>query len=260
MHSRIFNQFLSLEAASAILLFLMAALAMLLANLPATSFAVQFTGVSLFIINDGLMTLFFLIVGLELKREIVNGQLSSPSRIALPAIAGIGGMIVPACFYFLINSNHPDALRGWATPVATDIAFALGVLSLFKRRVPHTLKLFLLTLAIFDDLGAIVIIAIFFSDKLSLYYLSTAAILMISLYIFNRRSVSSLIPYLTVGLLIWICLWQGGVHPTISGILLAFMIPDPISKTNPTDQCHTIKCQPVSVFGQARVTKFDHEP
>lgn len=226
MRIRILRRFLALESSSGIILFLMAILAMIWANSPFDYLHQQFVDSSLFWINEGLMAIFFLVVGMELKRGFLEGQLSKFSQIALPAIGALGGMIVPALIYVAFNTPDLEKLAGWSTPVATDIAFALGVLSLFGNRVPVGLKLFLLALAIFDDLGAILIIALFYSHGISISWLFQAAVLMIMLFSFNRLSVSSLIPYLVVGVGLWWCLLHSGVHPTIAGVLLAFMIPN----------------------------------
>jgi len=219
------RQFLQLESSSAIVLFFMALMGMIWANSPLAFVYQQFAGVSLFWINEGLMTVFFLVVGLELKRNFVEGGLSRPSQVMLPLVAGIGGMIVPALIYLFINHANPIALKGWATPVATDIAFALGVLSIFGKRVPVTLKLFLLMLAIFDDLGAIFIIALFYSKGLSCLWLGAAAIIVFILYLLNLSSVKRLSLYLFLGALLWVCFLLSGIHPTIAGVLLACLIP-----------------------------------
>ncbi len=176
-------------------------------------------------INDGLMAVFFLLVGLEVKREILEGHLSRFADIALPGIAAVGGMVVPAVVYAIFNSSDPVAMRGWAIPTATDIAFALGILSLFGSRVPGPLKIFLLTLAIIDDLGAIVIIAAFYSTDISMGMLIGAGLAITALVAFNRLGVQRKLPYLLVGLVMWIFLVKSGVHATLSGVALAFCMP-----------------------------------
>ncbi len=176
-------------------------------------------------INDGLMAVFFLLIGLEVKREVLVGQLSSRSQIILPGIAALGGMLVPALVYVLINLGDSTALNGWAIPAATDIAFALGILALLGDRVPSSLKIFLLALAIMDDLGAIVIIAIFYSGDLSVTMLVLSSICLVTLVILNRLRVVSLAPYLWVGAFLWIFVLKSGVHATLAGVALAFAIP-----------------------------------
>lgn len=176
-------------------------------------------------VNDGLMAVFFFLVGLELKRELVDGELSSPDKIILPAIAAVGGMAVPAAIYAWFNWNDSEAMRGWAIPAATDIAFALGILTLLGSRVPTALKIFLVSLAIIDDIGAIIIIAIFYTADLSVTSLVTAAICLIVLFILNKRGTTSLTPYLLVGLVLWVSVLKSGVHATLAGVALAFFIP-----------------------------------
>ncbi len=183
-------------------------------------------------INDALMALFFLLVGLELKREILVGQLSSPSQIALPAIAAIGGIVIPSLIYIWFNQDDPIAMKGWAIPAATDIAFALGVLALLGSRVPASLKLFLLALAIIDDIAAIIIIAVFYSGDLSTSSLIVAGGALIVLAFLNIRNTTSIATYLIVGLVLWIAVLKSGVHATLAGIVLAFFIPLRGSKTN----------------------------
>jgi NhaA family Na+:H+ antiporter len=176
-------------------------------------------------INDGLMAVFFFLIGLEIKREFIEGELSDPARIILPAIAAIGGMVVPALIYIAMNHGDAHALAGWAIPTATDIAFALGVLSLFGNRVPHTLKLFLLTLAVLDDLGAIIIIAVFYSADLSLVSLGVAATAIAVLFLLNLGGVTRITPYILVGIVLWVSVLKSGVHATLAGVLLALFIP-----------------------------------
>lgn len=219
------KQFLQLESAGGVILFAMAILALLWANSPFAYLHQYFISKSLFLINDGLMAIFFLVIGLELKRGYLEGQLSKLSQVLLPLVAAIGGMVIPALIYLWVNHANPITIKGWATPVATDIAFALGVLSLLGRRVPVSLKLFLLALAVFDDIGAIIIISLFYSTSLSCIYLWLSLTVVLLLLLLNVLSVRSLIPYILIGILLWICLLNSGVHPTIAGVLLAFTIP-----------------------------------
>jgi NhaA family Na+:H+ antiporter len=171
------------------------------------------------------MAVFFLLVGLEIKREVLDGQLSSVSQIALPGIAAVGGMIVPALIYAFFNFNYPGALNGWAIPAATDIAFALGVMTLLGSRVPLSLKLFLLTLAIIDDLGAIVIIAVFYTGKLSFVSLALAGVAVAALAAMNLLGVKRIAAYVIVGVVLWMCVLKSGVHATLAGVALALAIP-----------------------------------
>ncbi len=176
-------------------------------------------------INDGLMAVFFFLVGLEIKREILEGELSSPSQVVLPAVGAVGGMAVPALIYTWMNHGDPVAMSGWAIPVATDIAFALGILSLLGDRVPRGLKVFLLTLAIFDDLGAILVIALFYTSNLSLAALGVAALAGLGLFLMNRRGIASIAAYFFVGMILWVSMLKSGVHATLAGVLAAFAIP-----------------------------------
>ena len=233
------QRFFQLEAASGLLLIAAAVLALLISNSPFAHFysslldvpvAVQVGALNiakplLLWINDGLMAIFFLLVGLELKREVVYGQLATPSQIVLPGAAAIGGMLVPALVYAWFNQGDSEAMRGWAIPMATDIAFALGVLALLGSRVPTSLKLFLMTLAIIDDLGAIIVIALFYSSELSSLSLMLAGAALIGLFALNRMGVRQLGPYLLLGLFLWVCVLKSGVHATLAGVALAFFIP-----------------------------------
>jgi NhaA family Na+:H+ antiporter len=176
-------------------------------------------------INDGLMAIFFFFVGLELKREILEGELSDRRNIVLPALAAIGGMIAPALIYVAFNSGDEVALQGWAIPAATDIAFALGILALLGSRVPIGLKVLLVSIAIFDDLGAILIIALFYTSNLSLNALLVTIPLLLFLFVLNRRGVTSTMPYMLVGILVWVAVLKSGVHATLAGVVLAFFIP-----------------------------------
>ncbi|MEY3338535.1 MAG: Na+/H+ antiporter NhaA [Pseudomonadota bacterium] len=194
-------------------------------------------------INDGLMAVFFLLVGLEIKRELLEGELSDRRRAALPVMGAIGGMIVPAGIYAAINFNSPHTLSGWPIPSATDIAFALGVLSLVRRHVVPGLRVFLLGLAIIDDLGAIILIAILFTTDLSGQVLMLAGVCAVILALLNRFGVERLLPYLAVGFFLWLAVLKSGVHPTIAGVVLGAMIP---RKAMPKIE-HTL--QPWVVFG-----------
>ncbi len=233
------REFLALEAAGGILLAGAAAAAMALANSPLERWYGAFLdtpvevragafGIAkplLLWINDGLMAVFFFLVGLELKREVQEGELSRPSQIALPAVAAAGGMAAPAAIYAALNWGSPATLQGWAIPAATDIAFALGVLSLLGGRVPASLKVFLLTLAILDDLGAIVIIALFYTANLAPPSLGVAAAALAGLAALNRAGVQRVAPYLLVGLVLWASVLKSGVHATLAGAALALFIP-----------------------------------
>jgi Na+:H+ antiporter, NhaA family len=176
-------------------------------------------------INDGLMAIFFFLVGLEIKRELIEGELSSPRQAALPAIAAIGGMAMPAAVYLLFNSGTPETMAGWAIPAATDIAFAMGVVSLLRNRVPESLKIFLLALAIIDDLGAIIIIAIFYTADLSLLALGLTSIGVAVLIAMNRCGVQRLWAYVLVGIYVWACVLESGVHATLAGSIVGLCIP-----------------------------------
>jgi len=233
------REFLKLEAASGILLIGAMVLALLCANTPLaglydlflqTPVQVRVGGLDLvkpllLWINDGLMAIFFLLIGLEVKREVLEGELSSLPQIVLPAIAAVGGMVVPACIYAFFNWGDPGRLSGWAIPAATDIAFALGVLALLGNRVPGALKLFLMTLAILDDLGAIVIIAIFYTSDLSILSMTLAVVAIAVLVALNRFGVTRIAAYMVVGVFLWVCVLKSGVHATLAGVVLAFAIP-----------------------------------
>ncbi len=233
------QEFLRLEGAAGILLMIAAGLAMIVANTPLAQWYTAFLDMPVEIrigafelakpmflwINDGLMAVFFLLVGLELKREILEGHLSSLSQASLPAVAAIGGMVVPAGFFAWMNWGDESAMRGVAIPTATDIAFALGVLSLLGNRVPAVLKAFLLGVAIFDDLGAILIIAIFYTSELSVSSLVIAAICIAALAIINRLDVRRPAAYTVIGVALWIAVLKSGVHATLAGVVMAMFIP-----------------------------------
>jgi len=226
-----FQRFAESEASGGLVLMASAAVGMAVAN---SALAGSYTellhtkvaGLSvLHWINDGLMALFFLLVGLEIKREILAGELDNWPRRALPFIAALGGMIAPALIFFAINWQTPETWRGWAIPTATDIAFALGVLSLFGSRIPNSLKVFLTSLAIMDDLGAILIIAIFYASDLSTLALGLAALLTVALFALNWFGVVRLSPYLLLGVLLWGAMLFSGIHATLAGVVLAMTIP-----------------------------------
>ena len=227
----ILRAFFRQEASGGIVLMTSAALALIVANStlgPAyfDTLHVDLAGMSLLHwINDGLMALFFLLVGLEIKRELAEGALSTWPRRALPGIAAAGGMIVPALIYVALNAGSPETLRGWAIPAATDIAFALGVLALLGSRAPVSLKIFLTALAILDDLGAVLIIAFFYASELSLTYLGLAALTLAALFALNRAGITRLAFYLVLGAVLWVFVLKSGIHATLAGVALAAAIP-----------------------------------
>ncbi len=236
---QVIREFLQLESSGGILLIAVSALAMILANSPLGNgyqgllrlpFEIRLGSFELakpiFLwVNDGLMAIFFLLIGLEVKREVLEGQLSDLSQVALPGLAAIGGMVVPAFIYVAFNRGDAQALNGWAIPAATDIAFALGILSLLGTAVPTSLKILLLTIAIIDDLAAISIIAIFYTGDLSLTSLALAAGALVVLVLMNRLGVTRIAAYTLVGILLWIFVLRSGVHATLAGVALAFAIP-----------------------------------
>ena len=236
---QLIQRFLKLESAGGILLLFSAAVAMLLANSPLSSQYNDFLNlpVSLQIgsfsinktlihwINDGFMAVFFVLVGMEVKKELFEGALSSYQQAIFPAIAAVGGMIVPALVYWFIAKQDPTLANGWAIPMATDIAFALGIMALLSKQVPLPLKIFLLALAIIDDLGAIVVIALFFSHELSVQALIFSGISILTLVLLNRFRVSALCAYMVVGAILWASVLKSGVHATLAGVIIGFCIP-----------------------------------
>ena len=234
-----FKWFFKLEAASGLLLLVSAIAALIISNSNLSSIYFETLESYIFIglngfgikltilhwINDALMAIFFFFVTLEIKREFLEGELSSPKQASLPIIAAIGGMLVPAMIYVYFNYQNGETLNGWAIPSATDIAFSLGVLSLLGSRVPISLKVFLTALAIIDDLGAIIIIAFFYTSNLSIKYLALFLVIFVCLIFINKLKIKRFIPYLLLGLILWFFTHESGIHATISGVLLATVIP-----------------------------------
>ena len=240
------TNFLKLESSGGILLMLAAIVAMIFANTPLSIYydlilstpveirvgALEVAKPLLLWINDGLMAVFFFLVGLELKRELIEGELSNKRNIILPGIGAIGGMLVPALIYMYFNYDDPVALQGWAIPAATDIAFALGVLMLLGSRVPTSIKIFLTSLAIFDDIGAILIIAIFYTEQISMTAIVVVLACIPVLFFFNFRNYEVKSLYILVGIIMWTATLKSGVHATLAGVMLAMFIPIK-SKVNP---------------------------
>ncbi|NRH24687.1 Na(+)/H(+) antiporter NhaA [Pantoea stewartii] len=229
--SGVVSEFIISPAAGGIILILASAAAVTVANSPLSEryeAALKFNAAGLSVehwVNDGLMAIFFLFVGLEIKRELLAGQLATWSQRALPGFAALGGLALPALIYAGFNSGNEETLRGWAIPAATDIAFALGILTLLGKRVPASLKIFLSALAILDDMGAVAIIAIFYTSHISLIMLGGTAVPALLMFMMNRCGVKSLVPYLLAGFVMWFFMLQSGVHATVAGILMALFIP-----------------------------------
>ncbi len=233
------KEFFQFKASGGVLLIIATILAMTIENSPLNGYYDALLGIPVEIrfgefeiakplllwVNDGLMAIFFFLIGLEIKRELLDGELSDPARVVLPVIAAMGGMAAPAIIYSAINWGDPVAMKGWAIPSATDIAFALGVIALLGTRVPSSLKIFLMTLAIVDDLGAIVVIAIFYTTSLSIFSLVTALCVIVLLYLLNRRGVIDLAPYLLLSVVLWAAVLKSGVHATLAGVVAALFIP-----------------------------------
>ncbi|MGN6464959.1 MAG: Na+/H+ antiporter NhaA [Rhizobiaceae bacterium] len=227
----VFREFLDSEASGGLVLMASAALALIVANSPLAP--AYFGALHAYLgplsvshwVNDGLMAVFFLLVGLEIKREALDGQLSTWPRRVLPGLAAAGGMVAPALIYLALNAGDAETVRGWAIPTATDIAFALGVLSLLGDRVPASLKVFLTALAIIDDLGAVIIIALFYTGGLSLPWLGAAAVVLAALVALNRMGVLKLAPYVILGVILWVVVLKSGIHATLAGVALALTIP-----------------------------------
>ena len=231
--------FLKLESVSGIILMASALLAMIVANSPLSVYysllldvpvevrvgSLEIAKPLLLWINDGLMAVFFFMIGLELKREIMEGELSNPANVILPAIAALGGIVAPVAIFLYVNWGDTDGINGWAIPAATDIAFALGLLMLLGPRVPVALKVFLVSLAIFDDIAAIAIIAAFYTSALSIQALVVTGICLVILAIMKKRGVSSIAAYLCIGLIMWVSVLKSGIHATLAGVALAAFIP-----------------------------------
>ncbi len=233
------KKFIHHESASGVLLIFAAAIALILDNSPlawvydgflATPMAVEVSELViqkplLLWINDGLMAVFFLLIGLEIKRELIEGELSSPKKALLPCVAAIGGLVAPALIFYYFNQDSPENLKGWGVPVATDIAFALGILSLVGKRIPSSLKILLLSLAIIDDICAVLIIAFFYTENLSVMSLGLAGFGLAIAIAFNIYGIKRITPYILIGVFMWVCVLKSGVHATLAGIVLAFTIP-----------------------------------
>ena len=254
----VIRNFVKLESSSGIILLFAGLVALILSN---SSFADAFnhilhlklyfgTNLPLFYksiqhwVNDGAMVIFFFCIGLEIKREFLEGELSMPSQAILPVIAAVGGMAVPAIFYLLFNFNNPETFQGWAIPSATDIAFSLGVLSLLGKRVPMSLKIYLMALAIIDDLGAIIIIALFYSSGLEPLSLFVVLFILFFLYLCNKRNLQNIWIYIFLGFLLWIFIQNAGIHATIAGVLLAIFIPHEKTKQGSLLTCAESKLHP----------------
>lgn len=238
-NDNLITEFLKMESAGGIVLMLSAVIAMIFANSPWQGYynlildtpvgvrvgPLEIAKPLLLWINDGLMAVFFFLVGLELKREILEGELSDRKKIVLPAAGAIGGMLMPALIYIFFNYDNPMAMKGWAIPAATDIAFALGVLALLGSRVPASIKIFLASLAIFDDIGAIIIIALFYTANISMTSLIVVMICLVILTILNRSNSCTTSVYIVIGVVMWVAMLKSGVHATLTGVVLAMFIP-----------------------------------
>lgn len=239
MPLRALQQFIKIESSAGVLLVVAIAAALLVANSPLQHLYSGLLDLPLIValgdfgiekplllwVNDGLMAIFFLLIGLEVKRELLEGELSSRDQVVLPAICALGGFVVPALIYLLFNSSDPEAIGGWAIPAATDIAFALGILMMLGSRVPLALKVFLTSIAIFDDIAAILVIAAFYTDSLSVVSLGLGALGVAALVALNQAKVIRLAPYMLVGIFVWICVLKSGVHATLAGFVLGLTIP-----------------------------------
>ena len=239
MPLRFMREFIKLESAAGAILFITAMFAILIDNTPLAIYYENFFHTIIHFsignfkiekplllwVNDGLMSIFFVLVGLEIKREMLIGELNSVAKAMLPGIAAIGGMLIPALIYACVNWHDPVGIRGWAIPTATDTAFSLAILSLLGSRIPVSLKIFLTALAIFDDIGAIIVMAIFYSSHISIYLLTIALLLVVLLFLLNCLNVQRPAAYFIVGVVLWACVLKSGVHATLAGIIVAFAIP-----------------------------------
>lgn len=236
MRIQFLHKFLQLETSGGIALGLATLFALIFANSPWQTGYQTFLNFNiqlgtyvhfsfLHFVNDGLMTIFFFLVSLEIKRELIQGELNNRAKALLPTCAALGGMIVPALFYLAFNHAHPQWISGWAIPMATDIAFSLSVLSLLGKRIPVALKIFLMALAIIDDLGAIIIIAFFYTQQIGWFYLFLAILTFLGLILLNYYKTQPFLPYFLLGILLWILILQSGIHATIAGVLFGFTIP-----------------------------------
>lgn len=262
------------ESLPAILLILIAVSAMLLKNSPFSGAYTDFLLLEIQVradtfsiekplllwVNDGLMAIFFFLVGLELKKELMVGQLSQPGNVILPVIGAVGGVVVPAGIYLALNFTNTLSAHGWAIPTATDIAFSVGILALLGSRIPASLKLFLLTLAIVDDLFGIIVIAIFYTSKLSLLTLSIAGVGFVGMALLNRFRITNIAPFLLCGIIVWVCFLKSGVHATLAGVINAFFIPMKIIQQNGEDHASLEKLahslHPYVYFGVLPVFAF----
>ena len=254
----VIRNFVKLESSSGIILFFAGLVALILSNSNSADVFNHILHLKLYFgtnlplfyksiqhwVNDGAMVIFFFCIGLEIKREFLEGELSMPSQAILPVIAAVGGMAVPAIFYLLFNFNNPETFQGWAIPSATDIAFSLGVLSLLGKRVPMSLKIFLMALAFIDDLGAIIIIALFYSSGLEPLSLFVVLFILFFLYLCNKRNLQNIWIYIFLGFLLWIFIQNAGIHATIAGVLLAIFIPHEKTKQGSLLTCAESKLHP----------------
>ena len=262
MRIKFLHKFMQLEASSGISLGIATLLALILANSSWQTYYQTFLNFNVSIgpsihfsflhfINDGLMTVFFFLVSLEIKRELVQGELNTLTKALLPTLAAIGGMIIPALFYLIINHGHPQLISGWAIPMATDIAFSLGVLSLLGKHIPVALKIFLMALAIIDDLGSIIVIAFFYTQQIGWLYLILSLLTFIGLLSFNYFKIQRFLPYCVLGITLWIFIFNSGIHATIAGVLFGLTIPLNSSNKNFNSLLHHLirQLHPWIAFG-----------